>query len=127
MENYEQQVTEVTSLQKAFLKAAREKNDSFMHEKLHPQFIFTSPRAVILNKDGFTEKFVLNPDVKLEVFQLMNENVVIIGNTGLLHCLVQVKVAGQEEFWEIITFTLIKEGGNWLNLAMHATFRPEQK
>jgi hypothetical protein len=124
MENYEQEVTEVISLQKAFLKAAREKNDSFMHEKLHPQFIFTSPRAVILNKDSFTKNFVLNPDVKLEVFQLMNENVVIIGDTGLLHCLVQVKVAGQEDFWEIITFTLIKEGGNWLNLAMHATFRP---
>lgn len=124
MEN-EQQTTTIIDLQKAFLTAALEKNDFFIADNLHPEFIFTSPRAVVLNKEKFINNFVLNPDIKFEIFQLSEEKVVIINHTAILHCLVQVKPVDKDDFWERVTFTLVKEDGKWLILVMHATFIPE--
>ena len=66
----EQQTLLLTDLEQALLTAALQKNGSFMDENLHEEFIFTSPRAVVLFKEGFTRDFVLNPDIKFEVFNL---------------------------------------------------------
>ena len=118
---------EITDLQKELLKAALEKNGAFMEENLHTEFIFTSPRAVVLNKESFIKNFVLNPDIKFEIFQLSDEKVVIADHTAILHCLVQVKPVGQVDFWERVSFTLIQKAGKWVTISMNATFVPEQK
>lgn len=92
--------------------------------KTPPVSLFALP-AVVLNKEKFINNFVLNPDIKFEIFQLSEEKVVIINHTAILHCLVQVKPVDKDDFWERVTFTLVKEDGKWLILVMHATFIPE--
>jgi len=124
METSIQMNLEVVNLQKELLKAALEKDGAFMDKNLHQEFIFTSPRAVVLNKKTFITNFVLNPDIRFEIFQLSDEKTVIIGHTAILYCLVQVKPVGQADFWEKVTFTSVQEDGRWLTLAMHATFIP---
>ena len=95
-----------------------------MDENLHEEFIFTSPRAVVLLKEGFTRDFVLNPDITFEVFNLSEAKVAITGKTAVVNCLVHVRPVGKADFWERVTFTLAMEGNKWLTLAMHATFIP---
>ncbi|MDN5285749.1 MAG: hypothetical protein JWR38_2023 [Mucilaginibacter sp.] len=127
MENDEQLIAAVIDLQKIFLKAAMDKNSSFMTDNLHTEFIFTSPRAVILNKEGFTNDFVLNPNIKFEIFELTDEKAIIIDNTAIVYGLVQAKPVGQADLWERVTFALIKEDDKWLILTMNATFIAEKK
>lgn len=110
--------------QKTFFEALLNKNASFMNENLHEDFIFTSPRAVILNKEGFIQNFCFNLNLTFEVFQSSDENAIIIDSTSILYCLVQVKISEQTEFWERITFALIKKDDKWLTLTMTATFVP---
>jgi hypothetical protein len=124
MENDLQQTAAIVQLHTELLSAALNKNGAFMHEHLHHEFIFTSPRAVVLNKDGFINRFVLNPDIKFDIFRLTDEQVIVAGNTGILYCQVQVKPVAQPEFWEKVTFTSVKESNKWLIITMHATFIP---
>jgi hypothetical protein len=117
----------VISGQKILLQAIVDKNASLIQEKVHEQFIFTSPRAVVLNKENFVQYFTSNPEMKFEIFQLSDEHIVIIDNIAILHCLVQVKLINQPDFWERVTFTLINQIDTWLTLTMNATFVPEVK
>jgi hypothetical protein len=120
-------ISVLIDLQKAFLKAALEKNGDFIEENVQKDFIFTSPRTVVLNKEGFIKTFVLNPDIRFEVFQSSDEKVVIAGDTGVVNCLVQARPANQADLWERVTFTFVNEAGGWMILTMHATFIPEKK
>ena len=117
---------EIVALQKALLQAALEKKQGFMDEYLHPEFVFTSPRAVVLTKETFIKNFVLNPDIRFDIFELTEEKTVTLDDTAVLHCLVQVRPAGQAEFWERVSFTLVQEAGKWQTLSMNATFVPAQ-
>jgi hypothetical protein len=118
----DQPIAAIADLQKAFFRAVQEKNLSFTKENIHEGFIFTSPRAIVLNKESFINNFVLNSDLLFDIFQSSDEQVVIAGNAGLVNCLVQVKLADQADFWERVTFALVNERSKWLILSMHATF-----
>jgi hypothetical protein len=120
-------ISVLIDLQKAFLKAAMEKNDVFIEEKVHKDFIFTSPRTVVLDKEGFIKNFVQNPGIRFKVFQSSDEKVVIAGKTGVVNCLVQARPSDQADLWERVTFTFVNEGGSWAILTMHATFIPDKK
>ncbi|XZF14020.1 DUF4440 domain-containing protein [Chitinophagaceae bacterium MMS25-I14] len=118
---------EIVNLQKDLLKAALEKEPGFMEENLHSEFVFTSPRAMVLNKETFIQNFVLNPAVQFDVFQLTEAKTITMDHTAILHCLVQVKPVGQPEFWERVSFTLVQEADKWQTISMNATFVPDQK
>jgi hypothetical protein len=118
----DQSIAAITDLQKSFFRAVQEKHLPFTKENTHEGFIFTSPRAIVLNKEGFINHFILNPDLTFDIFQSSDEQVVIAGNAAVVNCLVQVKLSDQADFWERVTFALINERSKWLILAMHATF-----
>jgi hypothetical protein len=117
-------VLPVKDLQKAFLQAVLEKDAAFMQNNVHENFVFSSPRAAVLNKEGFIKHFALNPDLGFDIFHSSEEQVIIIDHTGVVNCLLQVRPLAQKEFWERVTFTFVSDGQQWWILAMHATFLP---
>jgi uncharacterized protein DUF4440 len=122
----EQPTTAMADLSKAFFLAIQEKNIPFIMENTHHGFLFTSPRGVVLNKENFINNFVLNPDLRFEIFQASDDKVVIAGNASIVNALLQVKLENKTDFWERVTLTLVLEQSKWLILAWHATFIPEK-
>ena len=60
MKNIQTERNLVKLKQDAFYNASLTKDASFMAANLHEDFVFTSPRAVVLNKQSYTNDLVLN-------------------------------------------------------------------
>jgi len=122
MENISDQPKVITALTKAFMKASLEKNNEYMVAHLHEQFIFTTPRGVLLDKQSFSTNFVLNEGVRLELFELSEEKVFIVNSTAVLNGIIQIRFKGAEDQFERMTVTFVHDNNEWLMLAMQGTF-----
>ena len=122
----EQPAAAMTDLSKTFFRAIQEKNLSFIKQNTQQGFIFSSPRGALMNKETFINNFILNSELKFDIFQPSDEQVVISDNASVVNCLLQVKLTDQTGFWERVTLTIVNEENKWLVLAWHATFIPEK-
>jgi len=96
-----------------------------MPEHLHQEFIFTSPRAVVLHKDAFIKDLVINPAVQLEVLEIVKEEkVVACGTAAVLSGTAKGKFKDKDQFWVRITSTFVYNGSRWELLALQETFIP---
>jgi|GEM_PF-1574355 len=121
------QATELTIslLHKNLLNAICAKNGDYMPEHLHQEFIFTSPKAVVLHKDAFIKDLVINPAVQLEVLEIVEEEkVVVCGPAAVLSGTAKGKFKDKDQFLVRITSTFVYNGSRWELLALQETFIP---
>ncbi|MBS1690225.1 MAG: nuclear transport factor 2 family protein, partial [Bacteroidetes bacterium] len=111
-----QQLVELTIslLHRNILSAICAKNGDFMPDNLHHEFIFTSPRAVVLHKDAFINDLVINPAVQLEIFEIIEEEkVVVCGTAAVLTGTAKGKFKGKDQFLVRITSAFAYTGSHW--------------
>lgn len=124
MENLENLKRLIRQSQDKFLAASLRKDASYVKDYLHEEFVFTSPRAVLMNKQSFINDFVSNVDVHLEVFEIIEENTSIIDKTAVSTGIIKAKFKGKELFNVRMTTVLININDNWLMLAFQETIIP---
>ena len=95
-----------------------------MTEGLHDSFVFTSPRAVLLNKRSYTDDFVLNTGVQLEIFESIEEEIAVVGTTAISTGIVHAKFKDKDLFKIRVTMTFVYNNSNWQLLAFQETFIP---
>jgi len=124
MENLQNEKELVKLKQDAFYKASLIKDGTFMTGNLHEDFVFTSPRAVVLNKRSYTNDFVLNVAVQLEVFESVEETIVIAGTTAISSGIVQARFKNKGMMAARFTMTFVYYNQDWQIIAMQETLIP---
>jgi len=94
-----------------------------MVDNLHDEFVFTSPRAVVMNKQSFINDFVSNPDVHLEIFESLEENIRVVGTTAISTGIVQARFQKKDVFKVRVTLIFVYNE-DWKILAFQETFIP---
>ena len=125
MELVQTQKAQVSSILDAFFQAAVAKDGAFMTENLHDEFIFISPKAIELRKQPFTNDFVLNPAVHLEIFEpAETHQTSIVGDTALSFGVLLAKFKEGQPFKVKVSIILVHQDAGWQLLAMQETYIP---
>jgi len=123
MENLQNDQPGILIKQNAFYKSSLNKDREFMVDNLHDEFVFTSPRAVVMNKQSFINDFVSNPDVHLEIFESLEENIRVVGTTAISTGIVQARFQKKDVFKVRVTLIFVYNE-DWKILAFQETFIP---
>lgn len=110
--------------QDAFYNASLIKDGTFMDTNLHDDFVFTSPRAVVLNKQSYTNDFVLNPTVQMDIFKSVEEKIVVVGTVAICSGITHAKFKDKDVFTVRVTMTFIFNNDDWQLIAFQETFVP---
>jgi len=124
MKNIQTERNLVKLKQDAFYNASLTKDASFMTTNLHEDFVFTSPRAVVLNKQSYTNDLVLNPAVKLDVFESIEEKIVIAETVAISSGITHAKFKDKDLFAVRVTMTFVYSNQDWQLIAFQETFIP---
>ncbi len=127
MKNTQNQTHEVIGHVNAFMKASIEKDMTFMKENLHADFPFTTPRGTLFNKSSFLSDFVSNPAFMIEVFELLEQKVILIDKIAVLNGIIKIRFKGQEEQYERTTVLLILKEDKGMILNIQGTFTTRPK
>jgi hypothetical protein len=127
MKNTQNQTHEVIDHVNAFMKASIEKDMTFMKENLHADFLFTTPRGTLFNKSSFLSDFVSNPAFMIEVFELLEQKVILIDKIAVLNGIIKIRFKGQEEQYERTTVLLILKEDKGMILNIQGTFTTRPK
>jgi hypothetical protein len=124
MESLQTREAQVRSTLDGFFQASVAKNGAFMTEHLHDEFVFISPKSIELRKKPFTNDFVLNPAVHLEVFEPQEQQISIVGDTALAAGVAQAKFKDAPLFKVRTTMTFVHLDAGWKLLGMQETYLP---
>lgn len=115
------------NLVNAFIKASIAKDMRFMEQKLHANFLFTTPRGTLFTKSSFLSDFVSKPKFVVQLFKLLQQKVILINKIAILKRITKIRLQGQEEQYERQTFVLLmqKNKGTILNIQGTFTTQPE--
>lgn len=127
MKNIRDQSNEAITDVNAFIKASIEKDMGFMEQNLHEDFLFTTPRGTLFTKESFLSDFVSNTKFTVELFELLQQKVVLIDKIAVLNGIIKIRFKGQEEQYERMTVVLIikEDKGMIVNIQGTFTTRPE--
>ncbi len=98
-----------------------------MEQNLHEDFLFTTPRGTLFNKNSFLSDFVSNPKFTLQLFELLQQKVILIDKIAIINGIIKIRFKGQEEQYERMTVVLIlkEDKGMIVNIQGTFTTRPE--
>ena len=114
----------VKRLQDQFYQAIIAKDGSFVMNVLHKDFVFTSPRAVVLKKESFVNDFVLNPSVIMDIFESKEEHISLGENVAICTGITQAKFKDKDGFLVRVTLVFVNTNLNWQLIAFQETFIP---
>lgn len=124
MNSLKDQTNEVKCLQDQFYQANIAKDSNFMLNTLHDDFVFTSPRAVVLKKEAFVNDFVLNPSVMMDIFEPEEDNISVIENVAICTGITKAKFKDKDPFLVRVTLVFIHSNLKWQLIAFQETFIP---
>lgn len=127
MKSIQDQSNEAVTHVNTFIKASIEKDMGFMEQNLHEDFLFTTPRGTLFNKNSFLSDFVSNPKFTLQLFELLQQKVILIDKIAIINGIIKIRFKGQEEQYERMTVVLIlkEDKGMIVNIQGTFTTRPE--
>jgi hypothetical protein len=113
----------INQLHKDFFRAIQLKQDAFISDSLHPEFIFTSPKGAVLDKEGFTKGVVISHSVNFDRMEIAGEEkLIFLQKAAVLNGALLVKFQGKEEQLVRFTTAAIYEETRWILLAFHETY-----
>lgn len=122
MKNIRDQSNEAITHVNTFIKASIEKDIGFMEQNLHEDFLFTTPRGTLFNKNSFLSDFVSNPKFMIELFELLQQKVILIDKIAVLNGIIKIRFKGQEEQYERMTVVLILKEDEGMIVNIQGTF-----
>lgn len=124
MDYLQEKKDQVKLLNDQFYQATIAKDGNFIINLLHKDFVFTSPRAIVLKKESFVNDFVLNPSVMMDVFELEENHISLDENVAICTGVTKAKFKDKDGFLVRVTLVFIYKNFNWQLIAFQETFIP---
>ena len=110
--------------QDAFFRATLDKDSAYMNANLHEDFVFISPRAVVMRKPAFIADFIGNAAVQMDIFAPVESVTTLADATAVFSGVANAKFRDKDPFKVYYSMTFVYQGADWQLLAMQETFIP---
>ena len=110
--------------QDAFFHATLDKDSAYMNANLHDDFVFISPRAVVMRKPAFLADFIGNAAVQMDIFAPVESVTTLADSTAVFSGIADAKFRDKDPFKVYYSMTFVHHGADWKLLAMQETFIP---
>ena len=110
--------------QDAFFRATLDKDSAYMNANLHDDFVFISPRAVVMRKPAFLTDFIGNAAIQMDVFSPAESSTTLVGATAVFSGIADAKFRDKDPFKVYYSMTFVHQEADWKLLAMQETFIP---